>query len=199
MFFNILLADLKNADSDHEKFLIERIVLRNEKSLEELYDRYSRIIFSLALRIVKKKEDAEEILQNVFLQIWDKANTFDSQKGNVYSWIVTLTRNKSIDKLRSKSYKSENQNVTIKEELLTFPNTSNYSTIDAVTMNERISIVKNALSQIPEEQKSVIELAYFEGYTQIEISETLDIPLGTVKTRMRQAMIKLRTILSDYF
>jgi RNA polymerase sigma-70 factor, ECF subfamily len=198
LFFNILLADLKNADSNHEKFLIERIVLRNEKSLEELYDRYSRIIFSLALRIVKKKEDAEEILQNVFLQIWDKAHTFDYQKGNVYSWIITLTRNKAIDKLRSKSYKTESQNVTIKEDLLTFTNASYNSTIDAVTMNERISIVKNAISQIPEEQKSIIELAYFEGYTQAEISETLNIPLGTVKTRMRQAMIKLRTILSDY-
>ena len=190
---------MKVIDSEKERNLLERIALKDEKSFADLYDRYSRIIFSLALKIVKNREDAEEILQVVFLQIWDKASSFDKEKGNVYSWIITMTRNKAIDKIRSKATRTENQNITLNEQLVYNIKYYGNLTIDAVTASERADFVKNALSRLSDEHKSVIDLAYFNGLTQTEISEELGIPLGTVKTRMRQAMIKLQNLLIDYF
>ena len=198
MFLYLLLAIVNNIDPEKELILIERIALKDEKSLSRLYDMYSRIIFSLALKIVKKQKDAEEILQNVFMQIWEKASFFNVEKGNVYAWIVTMTRNKSIDKLRSKSYKADSMNLSLKEELASDINYQKKLTFDSAVAIERTEFVKKALEQLTDEQRHIIELAYFEGLTQNEISEEINIPVGTVKTRMRQAMTKLRETLSDY-
>lgn len=199
MVFQFLIAMMKVIDSEKERILLGKISLKDEKSFAELYDRYSRIIFSLALKIVKNREDAEEILQNVFLQIWDKAASFDSQKGNVYAWIVTMTRNKSIDKIRSKDYKSDSKNIDLNERLVYNVKFFGNLTIDSASASERTDFVKNALGQLSAEQKSIIDLAFFNGLTQSEISSELNLPLGTVKTRMRQAMIKLKDLLTDYF
>ena len=190
---------MKIIDAEKERILLGRIALKDEKSFADLYDRYSRIIFSLALKIVKNRQDAEEILQNVFLQVWDKAASFDNNKGNVYAWIITMTRNKSIDKIRSKDYKTENQNIALNEKLAYNLKFFGNLTLDASTASDRTDFVKNALSSLSDEHKIIIDLAFFNGLTQSEISEELKIPLGTVKTRMRQAMIKLKNLLSDYF
>jgi RNA polymerase sigma-70 factor (ECF subfamily) len=193
------VAMMKIIDAEKERILLGRIALKDEKSFSDLYDRYSRIIFSLALKIVKNRQDAEEILQNVFLQVWDKAASFDNNKGNVYAWIITMTRNKSIDKIRSKDYKTENQNIALNEKLAYNLKFFGNLTLDASTASDRTDFVKNALSSLSDEHKIIIDLAFFNGLTQSEISEELKIPLGTVKTRMRQAMIKLKNLLSDYF
>ena len=197
MFLQLLLALIKNRSGDEEIALIERIGDRDESALSELYDLYSRILYSLIFRIVKNQGDAEDILQSVFIKIWDKALSYNKSKGSVYSWLVALARNSAIDKTRSKAYKTSPVDISVIKEVDLINDNPGYNALTSVIANERSSLVGNALNQIPVEQKVVIELAYFEGLTQVEIAEKLAVPLGTVKTRIRQALIKLEKLLSD--
>jgi RNA polymerase sigma-70 factor (ECF subfamily) len=197
-----LLAILINRNtSEKEIELIGRIALKEEKALSELYDRYSKLLFSVIFRIVKNREDAEEILHTVFLQIWDKAGLFDLNKGNLYSWLITLARNKGIDKIRSRNFREQyNRTGLNKADEMELEKKygleHNMDLLQIFDSNERALIISKALNELPSEQKKVIELAYFEGLTQTEMSEALNIPLGTVKTRTRQALIKLEDLLS---
>ena len=201
MIFHLLAILINKNTSEKELELIGRITMKEEKALAELYDRYSKLLFSIILRIVKNREDAEEILHTVFLQIWDKAGLFDLNKGNLYSWLITLARNKGIDKIRTKNFKEQyNRTGLNKADEMELEkkygleyNTDLLQMLDA---SERTLIISKALNELPSEQKKVIELAYFEGLTQAEMSEILNIPLGTVKTRTRQALIKLEGLLS---
>ncbi len=201
MIFHLLAILINKNTSEKELELIGRITMKEEKALAELYDRYSKLLFSIILRIVKNREDAEEILHTVFLQIWDKAGLFDLNKGNLYSWLITLARNKGIDKIRTKNFKEQyNRTGLNKADEMELEkkygleyNTDLLQMFDA---SERTLIISKALNELPSEQKKVIELAYFEGLTQAEMSEILNIPLGTVKTRTRQALIKLEGLLS---
>jgi RNA polymerase sigma-70 factor (ECF subfamily) len=191
-----LLTNRKTAEEEIE--LIRRIVSKDQNALARLYDLYSRLLYSLIFRIVKNREDAEELLQTVFLQVWDKADSFDLKKGSVYSWLITLARNKSIDKIRSKTYKEQSQ---LSRNEMEFEKVHNIETnLDIGYMmdeKERVKIVSKALNELPAEQKQVIELSYYEGLTQMEISQSLNVPLGTVKTRTRQALIKLENLLAE--
>ena len=198
MFLIFLAALLKKANTEEETRLIERIVLKDQKALEKLYDLYSRIIYSIVLRIVKNQEDAEEILQNIFLQVWERADSFNGKKGTVYAWLITLARNKAIDKIRSKDFRNNTYTFTFDYEIEIFENKYSGLEIDSMIAQERSEYVRKALLQIPKEQREIIEMAFFEGYTQIEISEKLNLPLGTVKTRSRQGMMKLQNLLNDY-
>ena len=175
--------------------LMERIVLRDDRALEELYERFSKALFSVILSIVKKKEDAEEILCEIFFQVWEKAPSYDLGKGSVYTWLLTLARNRAIDKIRSKSYKNQKQEDDDIDEMDVFAGMNNPDPLDNILLSERAEIVKAALTRIPLEQKHVLEIAYFEGYTQSEIAERMALPVGTVKTRMRSGMKALQDIL----
>jgi RNA polymerase sigma-70 factor, ECF subfamily len=134
------------------------------------------------------------LLQEVFLHIWKQANNFDAERGNVYSWLVTITRNRSIDRLRSKGFRARQLATSDDEEMLSIPD-SHLSPLDAVSIDERRELVTLALARIPAEQRDALQLSYFQGYTQAEIADLLQIPLGTIKTRMRQGLIKLTSIL----
>jgi RNA polymerase sigma-70 factor (ECF subfamily) len=197
-----LLAILINKNtSEKELELIGRITMKEEKALAELYDRYSKLLFSVILRIVKNREDAEEILHTVFLQIWDKAGLFDLNKGNLYSWLITLARNKGIDKIRSKNFREQyNRTDLNKADVMELEKKysleHNTDLLQIFDSKERALVISKALNELPPEQKTVIELAYFEGLTQGEMSAALNIPLGTVKTRTRQALIKLEDLIS---
>ena len=192
--FIYFLAIVRRLTALDERELVRKISSRDPKALEELYDRYSRLVYSLVYSIVKIQEDAEDVLQEIFLQAWEKASTFDSAKGSVYTWLMTLTRNRAIDRIRSKSYRSRDRSdMEIEIEML--PNTTESTPLDAVVAGERTREVKQALDQLPNEQREIIMFAYFGGYTQSEISQQLNVPLGTVKTRMRLGMKKLQTIL----
>jgi RNA polymerase sigma-70 factor, ECF subfamily len=181
---------------EKESQLLERIAASDESALSELYDLYSRIIYSLIIRIVKSREEAEDLLQLIFVKIWYKAGSFDKNKGSVYSWVVTMARNNAIDRIRSKQFKNINVNSV---QIETIDNCkSETSNLDTVIMNERADIVNKALKQIPQEQSAIIELAYFGGMTQSEIAQKLSIPIGTIKSRTRQALIKLEKILSPF-
>lgn len=200
IIFTILAAIGKATHfrSDDEIELIKRIKAKDDKALEELYDLYNRLLFGMIISIVKSREEAEDILQEVFVKIWEKAYTFNEERGNAYSWIVTLTRNKAIDRIRSKGYKTQqkaSQDVDAPEFTL---EGDKYDPLETTIFSDRAELVRKALGEIPQSQSEVLKIAYYRGMTQTEISDHLDIPLGTVKTRMRQGMLKLKDILGEF-
>lgn len=200
IIFTILAAIGKAAHlgADDEVQLMKRIKARDEEALAELYDLYNRLLYGMIISIVKKREEAEDVLQEVFIKIWESASTFDEERGNVYSWLVTLARNKAIDRIRSKDYKTQkkaSQDVDAPEFFL---KGDKFDPLETTIFSDRTELVKRALDKIPESQSEVLKIAYYRGLTQREISEQLEIPLGTVKTRMRQGMIKLKDILGEF-
>lgn len=163
-----------------------------EGALTVLYDRYRLILFGLLMRILHSREEAEDVLQEVFLQVWRRAADFDEERGRPFTWLVTLTRSRGIDRLRVLAARQRLADSTAYE--------TKVEASDAVadTFNaEQRQIVAQALASLPEEQSSTLRLAYFEGLTQSEIATQLGTPLGTVKTRMRAGMMKLRDHLSE--
>jgi RNA polymerase sigma-70 factor (ECF subfamily) len=198
--FTILAAIGKAAHSgsDKEVQLMEKIKTGDADALEELYDQYNRLLFGMIISIVKKKEEAEDVLQEVFVNIWQKAHTFDEKRGNVYSWLVTMTRNKAIDRIRSKDYKTqEKASVNIDDPAFSLEG-GKFDPLETTIYSDRAEMVKKALARIPESQREVLKFAYYRGLTQSEISDHLGIPLGTVKTRTRQGMLKLSDILESF-
>ncbi len=177
--------------------LLGRVKDGDQSAFAELYDRYSVLVFSLVVRILKETAEAEDVLQEIFLTIWNKASLFSEEKGSVYTWIVTIARRKAIDRLRSKDL--VNRGVTLPEEhAATLPDAAYMSNpLNAAISSEYESMMRSALATLSDEQRSVIELSYYEGYTQEQISQRLNVPLGTVKTRMRQGLIKLRENLQE--
>ncbi|MGE5399180.1 MAG: RNA polymerase sigma factor [Ignavibacteriales bacterium] len=190
------LADQERLNFQDELDIIRRISVKDEKALADLYDMYSRVLFSIILKIVKNEEDAKDLLQSVFLQIWEKASYFDFSKGNVYTWIVTMSRNKALDKLRSRDSRMKRHTLQAFNEIeLCDENQSD--SLDITIANEKADFICSAMRQISPEQKEVIEMAFFGGYTHNEIASMLNIPLGTIKTRMRQGMKKLHSLIDE--
>ncbi len=196
IIFSILAAIGKaTSDTNEEIKLMRRIKAKDADALAQLYDSYNRLLFGMILSIVKTRTEAEDVLQEVFIKIWQKADSFKEDRGNVFSWMVTLTRNRAIDRIRSKGYKTQQKaSANIDEPSLKLKG-NNYDPLETTIFSDRAKLVKNALKEIPENQSRVLKIAYYRGMTQSEISDDLDIPLGTVKTRMRQGMIKLKGIL----
>jgi RNA polymerase sigma-70 factor (ECF subfamily) len=179
------------AAQESDILLLKAIAARDEAALAELYDRYDRILFGLLMRILNNREEAEDVLQEVFLQVWRKAADFDESRGRPFTWLVTLARSRGIDRLRtlaSRERVAEAGAREVTEEI------SDAAT-DAFKSEQR-GLVSNALATLPDEQKRPIMLAYFDGLTQSEIARHLGAPLGTVKTRMRMGMIRLRELLA---
>jgi RNA polymerase sigma-70 factor, ECF subfamily len=172
--------------------LLHAIAQRDEAALASLYDRYRLILFGLLVRILGSREEAEDILQEVFIQVWRRAADFDEQRGKPFTWLVTLARSRAIDRLRQHGARERLANASAQEA----PPEASDAAQD-VFRAEQKEIVAGALGQLPEEQRQTLLLAYFEGLTQTEIASRLGAPLGTVKTRMRSGMIKLRELLGD--
>lgn len=172
--------------------LLERISRREASALSELYDRHSALLYSIILRILKEKTEAEDILQEVFITVWERAEKYDKQFGNPSAWLARIARNRAVDRLRSKGYKTRSKETDL-------DNAQDVFSADYTTSPERQAMLSSqqediliALTTLSKEQKELIEYAYFRGYTQTELSEHFNLPLGTVKTRIRTAMITLR-------
>lgn len=200
IIFTMLAATGKTAQlgADDEIELIKQIKAGDENALGELYDLYHRLLYSIVISIVKKREEAEDILQEVFVKIWEKADTFNEERGNVYNWIVTLSRNRAIDRIRSKGFNTRqkaSQDVDTPDFIL---KGGLFDPLETTIFSDRTELVRKALTEIPGSQRDVLKIAYYNGITQREISDHLDIPLGTVKKRMRQGMIKLKDILDEF-
>lgn len=186
---------VERPSQEEERELMARIVQKDNDALAALYDQYSTLLFSLVLRIVREQQEAEDLLQDIFLQVWDKAASFDNRKGNLYGWLVTLARNRAIDRIRRNRGARTRQQKLSEERMAQPMGTPEQTPLEAVVGFERANLVRDALDAIPEEQKEVLLLAYFSGLSQSEIANKLSLPLGTVKTRTRQGMNKLQTIL----
>jgi RNA polymerase sigma-70 factor, ECF subfamily len=172
--------------------LLHAIARRDEEALALLYDRYRRILFGMLVRILGSREESEDVLQEVFLQVWGKAKSFDEQRGRVFTWLVTMARSRGIDRLRSRAARARLAAATAREETEAVGDA-----VDDTFRSEQRQVVLTALAALPEDQKRTLVLAYFEGLTQSEIARHLGAPLGTVKTRMRAGMIKLRELLGE--
>ncbi len=173
--------------------LLHRIARRDESALAELYDRYSGLLLALSRRIVIDSSDAEEILQEVFLQVWNQAERYDRARSSVSTWLVLIARSRSIDLLRSRQVKARTL-VSMQQENRD-QHTSNEG-LGTVLLDQRRQRLRQEMQELPKEQRQVLELAYFKGMTQSEIADNTSIPLGTVKTRTLLAMKKLRKALS---
>lgn len=168
-----------------------RAVARGDESaLSSLYDSYSRILFRLILRILNDREEAEDVLQEVFLQVWRRAADYDERRGRPFTWLVTLARSRAIDRLRALGSRQR----AVTESAREVSEEVSDAARDAFK-SEQGEIVRRALAELPEEQRRALVLAYFEGLSQSEIAVRLGAPLGTVKTRMRSGLMKLRELL----
>ncbi|MEO7991864.1 MAG: sigma-70 family RNA polymerase sigma factor [Chryseolinea sp.] len=166
-----------------------RLKAKDKSALEYLYDNYSGALYGVIFRILKKEEIAEEVLQDVFLKIWDRFENYDASKGKLFTWLLNVTRNQAIDKTRSKEI-SKDQKTTPIEKVVSRIDNEEYieQRIDGIGVSEILKVLST-------DQQFVVEYLYFKGYTQSELAEEFDIPLGTVKTRLRLAMQQLRITL----
>ncbi|WP_218082826.1 sigma-70 family RNA polymerase sigma factor [Anthocerotibacter panamensis] len=174
---------------------VYQVLLNGESlALGVLYDRYGSLVYRLALRMLSQPQEAEDLTQEVFLALWQK-RAYDPKRGSLSSFLMTLTRSRAIDRLRTRgSNQRFLQRWGQNEEVVTRPHTP----FEQASLGERSEQVKAALDTLPELQRQVVEMAYYEGLSQSEIAERLATPLGTVKTRGRQALIKLKRILQDF-
>jgi RNA polymerase sigma-70 factor (ECF subfamily) len=171
--------------------LVQGISAQDRDSFSRFYDRYSPLVYSLALRMLRAPSDAEDLLQEVFMQIWRQAASYSPERGTPEAWIINIARSRAIDKLRSMRRREKSFVLTDDPSL----SESNENVESNAVESEAKLTMNSALANLPEAQRRVLELAYFGGLSQTEIAERLKEPLGTVKTRMRAGIQRLRNIL----
>lgn len=179
------------APSDEE--LLRRMRRGDEPALMALYDRYAGYVSAVAIRILGDRELAEEVVQDTFLRAWDSADTYQASRGRVAAWLTRISRNRAIDVLRSRSNQARRREATA------LPDNLPSDTPEVTDLIALRDAMARALTDLPPDQRHVIELAYYGGLTQAEISQQLGAPLGTIKTRTRTAMDRLRVALRPYF
>lgn len=177
--------------------LLRRTGEGDRRSFEQIYERFSGVLFATAYRVLNNQQAAEDVLQDVFTQIWDKAPLYDSNRGKPLTWAVTLTRNKAIDRLRSVQRRHRLQDDVEKEASLG-EQFDGRNSLDAVEGMEKAQLIREAMIKLSKEQRAAIELAFFGGLTQTEIAEKLNEPLGTIKARIRRGMMKLRDVVEPW-
>lgn len=183
--------------TDLDRYLIQRIRQKDMNAFSLLYDTYCRMLYTLALRILRDQADAETIVHDVFLYLWEHMDVYDEGRGSLSVWLVTLTRNRAIDRRRAGTSRRDTlESADPLPDGLQSWNTS--EPLESLLEQERQSIVRNALATLPSAQRNALELAYFDGLTQAQIAEQIGEPLGTVKTRIRLGLRKLREVLSPY-
>lgn len=176
--------------------LLLRIAQQDQSALSQLYDRYARMIYSLAFRSLRSVEESEEVVLDVFAQIWRIADRYDPQKGRADTWIFTLARSRILDRLRRLQRLKSTPTVSM-EALEIHPKAENVDLFEAVLIKERRERVLAAMQTIPDEQRSLLELAYYQGLSQSQIASQTGLALGTVKTRTRLGLSKLKAALGS--
>jgi len=184
-FINFLKAYAKYT----EQALVSKLLQQDDQAFSYLYDNYSPALFGIVCQIVPDKVVAADVLQDVFINIWRKISSYDEAKGRLFTWMLNMARNAAIDKIRSKSYQNSLKNQPLTE-------TVNTMAANAV-VNPTINDVglKKLVNKLKKEYRDLVELSYFQGFTHEEISKVLNLPLGTVKTRIRTALTQLRTLM----
>ena len=181
--------------ADH--VLLNQIVRRDEHALATLYDRHSRLVYSVALRVVRAAPDAEEVLQETFVRVWSRANTYESRLGTPAAWLARIARNCAIDRVRAKRVRRLVDAPQPEPDMTVRPEPATAETPDSLFADIRTAdAVRGALGHLPDNQRTLIEAAFFDGYTHQELSDRFGIPLGTVKARIRTGLLSLRSHLT---
>jgi len=164
------------------------LALRNREkiAIEALYDMYSSSLYGIISRIVLDVPTAEDVLQETFVKIWNSFASYSTEKGRLFTWMVNIARNLAIDKIRSKDFKNQNKNQELENNVTFIDEQRN------TVYNPELLGIKELVETLKPEQKSILDLVYFKGYTHVEAADELGVPLGTIKTRLRMAIIQLR-------
>ena len=176
--------------------LMQRLAYRDLVAFRALYDRYGNLVYSAALRVVRDAQIAEDMVQEIFLRIWRKPESYVAQRGRFVTWLTSVTRNRAVDEVRSRGRRFRHETASPEEQERELPASEQNDPALTAELSDQRRLIIAALTQIPAEQREIIELAYFGGLTQQEIAERLSQPLGTVKTRIRLGMQKLRAALT---
>ncbi|MCA9901165.1 MAG: sigma-70 family RNA polymerase sigma factor [Anaerolineales bacterium] len=177
-----------------DQVLLAHIVNRQTEALSALYDRYGRLLYSVAYHLVGNQQLAEEITLDVFRRVWEKAGSYKADRASVRTWLTSMTRNRAIDMLRREGVRPEHTSISWAD--LTFePHADGHSPETAVSQKMQNQRIHAALAELPEEQQEVLLMAFFNGYSHSQIADHLTLPLGTVKTRIRLGMHKLKLVL----
>ncbi len=181
--------------------LLSRTAEGDESAVAELYDRYGGVVYAVVYRIVGQKADAEEVVMEAFAQVWRDARRFEGARGSAAAWLTMISRSRALDHVRSRDRRERLNTSAAREAPAGSPTTGHWGGDPGyqVEQNERQRRVAEALGALAPAQRQAIELAYFEGLSQSEIAERLNEPLGTIKTRVRLGMLKLRDALRPYY
>lgn len=197
LYYIFLLIGFAARSPEKEREWMRRLQKGDKSALSNIYDAYNKLVYGLIYTILKGKEESEDCLQEVFVQLWEKADQFDPSKGNLYSFLLTMARNKAIDVTRSRDYKDSKKEDHVINDFTLTPESKYNNPHEDLELSERAGMVRQALKRLSEKEREVLHVAYFNGMTQSEISTKFEIPLGTVKYRMRQGMIKLKDLLAS--
>jgi RNA polymerase sigma-70 factor (ECF subfamily) len=178
---------MQASNAKDEAALITRIRGGDETAMGELYDRYSGVVYGVALRVLGDTMAAEDVLQEVFLQLWRNSQAFDAERGRLAPWLAVIARNRAIDRLRKRP---------MEEDISELPISTGVNLEDEAAQKITVEKVRAELAQLPGAQRRALEMAYFEGLTHTEIADKIGEPLGTVKTRIRSGLLALRKVLA---
>lgn len=181
--------------------LVQRIAAGDERAVAELYDRYGSVLYAVAYRILGERADAEEVVMETFAQVWREATRFEAERGSVPAWLTMMARSRALDQVRSRDRRDRLASNAAREDDSQSPAMGVYGTdpTHEAEQSERRRRVMDAMGSLSPVQREAIELAYYEGLSQSEIAERLNEPLGTIKTRVRLGMMKLRDALRPYY
>lgn len=192
---DVSLDEAAYAGLDDEE-LMQRLFLRDLMAFRALYNRYGNLVYSTSLRVVRDAQIAEDMAQEVFLRLWRKPESYLPQRGRFVTWLTSVTRNRAVDEIRARNRRYRHETASPEEQEREFAGPERDDPALTAQLSDQRRLVFAALAELPPEQRQVIELAYFGGLTQQEISDRTGQPLGTVKTRIRLGMQKLRTALT---
>ena len=188
MLFALALAR-PIAEPDSDAVLLARVARRDARAFEKLYDRHSRVVYSLLVRMVGERQVADELVQDVFLRLWRRAETFDEARGDLAPWLLTVARNIALDRIRSKAEKQRRSEDGDDDPPPPLAAPRGEAWVDQQRLAER---ARELMDELPDSQRKAIELAYFEGMSHTEVASSLDAPLGTVKSWVRKGLLHLR-------
>ena len=188
-------------DSGEERAAQDAVLLRrigggDRDALAALYDRFSRPLYSTALRILRDESEAQDIVQDTFVALWEKAAAFDAARGSAFAWAVTFARNRAIDRVRQRTRRAELLAAAAPHDIVGADESAGTDSAGELQSKDHAASIRAAVASLPLEQKHAVELAFFSGLTQQEIAEKLSTPLGTVKARIRRGLLKLRDTLA---
>lgn len=180
-------ADPSYSNDSTDTELIQGLQAQQVNALDRLYDRYGRLVFGVALRILKNVEEAEDLTQEIFLKVWQNSDAYQTNRGSFSSYLVVMTRSRAIDRIRSRQSQHRVAQVWQAETEL-----QSSCLLEDLSVQERATLIRSALDDLNDEERQVLEIAYYEGFSQSQIAKHTQLPLGTVKSRSRQALKKLR-------